>query len=69
MKKTICDRCGKDVPDKLEYPVYGLAMLKSHDFWKRFDLCPDCQVDLASWFNKPCNKSGVGEENHDEPTP
>ena len=68
MRKTICDRCGKDVPDKLEYPVYGLAMIKSRDFCERFDLCPECQNELGIWFKSGFREAAV-EESDAKPTP
>ena len=62
MKKTFCDRCGKEM-DSNELPSFSQAakliaginyMLTSRfgmgDI-KQYDLCPDCQSDLYDWLN------------------
>ena len=61
MKKTICDRCGKDVPDKLEFPVYGIAVCKARDYAERLDLCPECLSELSAWFKSNFKEASVDD--------
>lgn len=59
-KKTVCDRCGKELAEKPEWsPVafpfittYITIRLHSMGYAKGFDLCDDCKVDLVEWIRK-----------------
>lgn len=49
MKKTICDKCGKELRDDeaLEITVCG----KVEEY---FDLCPECREALIDWLAGKC---------------
>lgn len=61
--KTICDRCGAEIPNRLAYPVTRLfrrmsklkrIILFSNDPYdyveQKIDLCRKCQVSFAKWL-------------------
>ena len=63
MKKTFCDRCGReiqglvllDVPQAAKL-VAGIRYTLSSNYGmggdiKKYDLCPECQSDLYDWLN------------------
>lgn len=61
--KTICDRCGAEIPNRLKYPILRLTKRTQklkykkllsddpYDYYdKKIDLCHDCQVSFESWL-------------------
>lgn len=63
MKKTFCDRCGKEIEgivmcdiSQAAQLVAGIRYTLTSSFGmgsdiKKYDLCPDCQSDLYDWLN------------------
>ena len=62
MKKTFCDRCGKEMGDvvmldmlQAEKLIAGIRYTLTSRFGtgdaKQYDLCPECQRDLYDWLN------------------
>lgn len=58
MKKTYCDRCGKEIyydPQQqailptynISYATYGIYYQPNH-----FDLCGNCQIEFNNWMEK-----------------
>lgn len=53
MLKRICDRCGAEIPVEQTMDDNELILRKING--KPFDLCPECQNNLKSWFaRRPC---------------
>lgn len=53
MLKRICDRCCAEIPVEQMMEDGELILRKING--KPYDLCPDCQNDLKSWFTRrPC---------------
>ena len=63
MKKTFCDRCGKEIGGTVMLDISQAAQLVAgikytltsrfgiNNDVKQYDLCPDCQGDLYDWLN------------------
>ena len=60
MKKTFCDRCGKELVDfdsfshigkVLNSIRYTLTSITGISDAKKYDLCDECQSDLYDWLN------------------
>ena len=54
MKKTYCDRCGKEIcynpmPQTIS-PTYNIYSTYSFCQPKYFDLCDNCQIELEKWL-------------------
>ncbi len=52
MKKTICDICGKDMPDDifgLKESIDSLNFAMSRN-GKYMDICQDCRAELWKWI-------------------
>ena len=58
MKKTYCDRCGKEIrydprqqailpTYNISYATYGICYQPNH-----FDLCSSCQIEFNNWIEK-----------------
>ena len=56
MKKTICDKCGKELRDDeaIEMYIDGAGNIDK----EYFDLCPECREKLIDWLagSCPCKK-------------
>jgi len=50
MLKRICDRCGSEMPVEQMLEQDDLILRRLND--KPFDLCPVCQGELKTWFDK-----------------
>lgn len=62
MKKTFCDRCGKEMENTIMLDMTQAAQLIAGTRYiltsrygmsdiKKYDLCPECQRDLYEWLN------------------
>ena len=62
MKKTFCDRCGKEIEGTVMLDIsqaaklvagirYTLTSRIGMNDGRQYDLCPDCQRDLYDWLN------------------
>ena len=57
-KKTLyCDRCGKEISDKVRINGSGIHIFKRKLFTERtdntmYDLCDDCYKSLEKWVKK-----------------
>jgi hypothetical protein len=60
MKKTICDKCGKELKEEeaLELYIDGVGSAPE----EYFDLCPECREKLIDWLagSCPCKKHTEG---------
>lgn len=63
MKKTYCDRCGKEMRGTVMLDISQAAKLVAGISYtltsrigvsddRQYDLCPDCQSDLYDWLNE-----------------
>ena len=59
MKKTICDKCGKELRDDeaIEMYIDGAGNIDE----EYFDLCPECREKLIDWLagSCPCKKQAA----------
>ena len=67
MKKTVCDRCGKEFTG---YPFSNMVLpyyeIKRCDIFVRdVDLCKDCQRDFKKWLINGREEVPDGRENTD----
>lgn len=55
MKKTYCDKCGKEIcydpQQKTILPTYNISYA-IYDIYNPFDLCGSCQIEFNNWINK-----------------
>ncbi len=62
MKKTICDKCGKELKEEeaLELYIDGVGAAPE----EYFDLCPECREKLIDWLAGccPCKKQEKAEK-------
>ena len=62
MKKTICDKCGKELKEEeaLELYIDGVGAAPE----EYFDLCPECREKLIDWLAGccPCKKQEKPEK-------
>lgn len=65
MKKTICDKCGKELLDDeaLEMYIDGCGSAPE----EYFDLCPDCREKLIDWLAGVCPCKKKAETAHVAP--
>lgn len=67
MKKTYCDRCGKEIVNYPELqailPTYEVSYVNLIYRTNSFDLCGSCQVEFNNWMGK-----WLGEKNEIEIT-
>lgn len=54
--KTVCDKCGKPVPDSgfREFRIQRSVNLNG--IFKGVDLCPDCEKILRIWLDRGNDK-------------
>lgn len=55
--KTVCDRCGVEIPDRRKYPIAKLKCTKLFpgnpcEYYDRtLELCDDCGLSFYKWLN------------------
>lgn len=68
MKKTVCDRCGKEFVElsisNTILPYYEIRRWGGFDFFVRnVDLCKDCQRSFKEWLNSGKEDDSDGRRN------
>ena len=53
MKKTYCDRCGKEIRydprQQAILPTYNISYA-IYNLYNHFDLCDSCQIEFNNWM-------------------
>jgi len=56
MKKTYCDRCGKEIyydpRQQAILPTYDIHYVNLIYHTNSFDLCGNCQIEFNNWMEK-----------------
>lgn len=56
MKKTVCDKCGKEIKYypmmQTNLPIIKITKIYSPLEESSIDLCEDCKIKFLSWLNE-----------------